>query len=207
MRIDLVITGLEPGGAERCLTTLAIGLHRRGHEVRVWSLLNKPTGPKRWCVNRLDDVGVQVETLGVANWLDLPKAYARLHRSWVDREPDVVQSFLHHANVLAAVSCPAMSPTAWVAGIRVAQPRPLRSGIERMALRRATKVVCVSQSVEQFARKKLGVRSQQSVVIENSVDVKRFANAVADPAMAQRDDGGVSTHWVVMAGRLGEQKN
>ena len=43
MRIDFVITELFVGGAERCLTELAIGLTASGEQVRVMSIGTLPS--------------------------------------------------------------------------------------------------------------------------------------------------------------------
>ena len=53
MRVDFVITELYVGGAERCLTELAIGLAETGDEVRVFSLARLPDGQQSQLVDRL----------------------------------------------------------------------------------------------------------------------------------------------------------
>ena len=46
LKIDLVITELFPGGAERCLTELAVGLTEHGDRVRVCSIASLPDRDK-----------------------------------------------------------------------------------------------------------------------------------------------------------------
>jgi hypothetical protein len=53
MRVDFVITEMNVGGAERCLTELASGMHGSSHHVRVFSLGPLPTGEQRQLVDRL----------------------------------------------------------------------------------------------------------------------------------------------------------
>ena len=62
MRVDFVITGLFVGGAERCLTELALGLAQRGDDVRVFSLASLPTGVQSLLVDRLKAANVPVES-------------------------------------------------------------------------------------------------------------------------------------------------
>ncbi|MCA9161245.1 MAG: hypothetical protein KDA72_23105, partial [Planctomycetales bacterium] len=59
MRIDLVITELNVGGAERCLTQLAVGLAARGERVRVVSIAPLPSrDPDDQLVRQLTDADV-----------------------------------------------------------------------------------------------------------------------------------------------------
>lgn len=48
MRVDLLITEIETGGAERCCVELAIYLARRGMQVRVISVGPAPLGSGEW---------------------------------------------------------------------------------------------------------------------------------------------------------------
>ncbi len=53
MDVDLVITELEVGGAERCLASLACFLRRQNHRVRVVSLGPKPSSEKSQLVDAM----------------------------------------------------------------------------------------------------------------------------------------------------------
>ena len=61
MRIDFVITELFVGGAERCLTELAIRLAVNGDDVRVFSFASLPQGKQRMLVDRLEDANIPVD--------------------------------------------------------------------------------------------------------------------------------------------------
>ena len=177
MRIDLIITELPVGGAERCLTELALGLQRRGESVRVWALGPLPQPPRDLLVRRLRDARLPVLSLDAARPRAFASALLRLRSGLRQQQPDVVQTFLHHANVLATWAAKGAGVPVRVGGIRVAQPSRTRALLERSAVRRMTGVVCVSQSVARFAEQQLGTGRLPMRVIPNGVDAGRFASA------------------------------
>ena len=177
MRVDFVITGLFVGGAERCLTELALGLAQRGDDVRVFSLASLPTGVQSLLVDRLKAANVPVESGDSNHFLRTPRAYSRL-KSWLKESPaDVCQTFMFHANVLGALAAKSAGIKVRVGGLRVAEPRPVRCRIEKFAVKRMNSLVCVSNEVKRFAQEYLACDCTKSLVIPNSVDVQRFKNS------------------------------
>ena len=177
MRIDFVITELFAGGAERCLTELVLGLTASGDSVRVFSCGSLPTGPQQHLLNRLESAGIEVKSGGTNSPMGVFSVYRQL-RNWLrDSKPDVCQTFLHHANVLGTLAAKSAGIPIRVGGVRVAETRPLRCRLERMAVQRMHSVVCVSRAVEQFAHQRLGCHANHSIVIPNGVDARRFAAA------------------------------
>ena len=204
MRIDLVITELFVGGAERCLTELAIGLQQSGDEVRVFSLGRLPTGQQASLVDRLRGEGIEVVAGESDRAIELPKCYRRL-KTWLARRPaDVCQTFLYHANVLGTGAARAAGVPHCVGGLRVAETRWLRCRIEMAAARRMDRLVCVSEQVREFAHCQLRCPPSQTAVISNGVDTTRFANA----SPVQWHDFGWPNDAVVslFVGRLHPQK-
>ncbi len=204
MRVDFVITELFVGGAERCLTELALGLSESGDDVRVFSLGALPIDGQRTLVERLQGAGIPVATAGADRPTKFYRAYRQL-RSWFDEsKPDICQTFLHHANVLGPWAAAASGIEITVGGLRIAESKPLRCRIERSALRRTNSVICVSAAVQQFANERLGCSPGKSVVIPNGVDVSRFASAtpLEWSAIGWPDDSIVS----LFVGRLHRQK-
>ena len=204
MRIDLVITELFVGGAERCLTELAIGLQHRGDEVRVFSLGRLPTERQRLLIDRLSDAGIEVVSGDADRAIDLPKCYWRL-KSWLAQRPaDVCQTFLYHGNVLGTLAARAAGVHHCVGGLRVAETRWLRCRIETAAARRMDRLVCVSDQVREFAHRQLRCPSTQTLIITNGVDTSRFADSrpVSWRQVGWPDDAAVS----LFVGRLHPQK-
>ena len=203
MRIDFVITELFPGGAERCLTELAIGFTGRGDQVRVFSIGKLPTSSSQLLlVNRLVDAGISVETADSQTWRQFLSASRKLKKWLQEDPPNICQSFLHHGNVLAGVNCNRLQ-IPHLAGIRVAEPNSLRCTLERLTIRSARQIVCVSHQVNEFACQRLG-GTGRTVTIPNGVDAAVFESAapfdwetIGLPSDAQ---------VTLFVGRLHEQK-
>ncbi len=177
MRVDFVITEMNVGGAERCLTQLACGLHASSHRVRVFSLGPLPCGEQRQLVDRLIGDGIPVASGQAARPSQFLSCYHRL-KSWLNEgQADICQTFLHHANVMGTFAARATTSSLCIGGMRVAEPRWLRSKIERIAVRRMDHVICVSQAVSRFAQNNLQVDTTRCSVIGNSVDIPRFSTA------------------------------
>ena len=117
MKILLIITELDEGGAENALGQVASGLFRRGHQVRVACLFNSDGAVAR----RLGTAGIEVVSLGVTSTAKLPVGLKRLRAVIHDFVPDVVHSWLFHANLLARLALPRGLPL--IASMRVVEPR------------------------------------------------------------------------------------
>ena len=113
--VALVITDLDVGGAERALVALATRLEPRRWRVGVFCL----GGPGR-LVEVLRQADVPCECLGVHR-LNPVQAVARLAGSLRRFEPQLVQSFMFHANVAARLAAPWARCPWVVGGLRVAE--------------------------------------------------------------------------------------
>src|SRR5947209_7989435 len=91
--ITLVITDLDVGGAERALVALATGLDRRRWFPSVVCLDDEGE-----LVAPLRDAGIETACLGVERSRPI-EAVRRLARAFRRLRPELVQSFLFHANV------------------------------------------------------------------------------------------------------------
>jgi glycosyltransferase involved in cell wall biosynthesis len=175
LRVAFVITELEVGGAERCLTQVACGLDRGRFEPVVICLAPPPENA--FLADRLDAEGIPVHFLGARSIWDLVRVRARLRRRFESWQPHVVQTFLFHANVLAASALKREQTPRLILGIRVADPSRWRATLERWAARRADQVVCVSEAVSDFVTHRVGIPAEKVTVIANGVDIREFANA------------------------------
>jgi hypothetical protein len=115
--VALVITELDVGGAEKALVSLATGLDRRRWAPNVIAL-----GPEAPLAAPIRAAGVAVECLGVNPSQPLG-AVARLASALRRQGPDLVQSFLFHANVAARLAAPWAGGPWVIGGLRVAERR------------------------------------------------------------------------------------
>lgn len=204
MRIDFVVTELFAGGAERCLTELALGATAAGDRARVFSLGPFPVGDRSVLVDRLRDGGVECSSGELCGLRTLPRCFSGL-RGWLrEGRADVCQTFLYHANVLGTRAAVAEGIAARVGGIRVAEARPMRCFLERHAVRQMSAAVCVSGAVRRFARETLAAPDSITRVIPNGIDVARFerGNRTCWSALGWPDDSDVA----IFVGRLHPQK-
>lgn len=203
MRIAFVITELEVGGAERCLVHLATRIDRARFEPLVISLAPRPAPGKDSLVVALERGKVPVEFLGRRSVLGFGSAAGQLRRLLMSVRPEIVQTFLFHANVLGAMAARRAKVPRVLAGIRVADPRRWRAWVERWACREIERIVCVSEGAARHCRE-LGYPAGKLAVIPNGVDFDRFAGA----APIELAELGIRAgrKAIVFIGRLDKQK-
>ncbi len=186
VRVAHVITGLEMGGAEMMLLKLLSTLDRSTFEPVVISLIlpGPMLGPIR-------DLGVRVETLGMRRGLPAPGALIRLIRLLRAFRPDLIQSWMYHADLLSALAKPWVrrrsGHPALVWNIRQSDLDPrLTSRATRFVARlnaplsylAPDRILCCSERAREV-HQALGYCSRPMTVIPNGFDVDRFQ---PDPA-------------------------
>jgi glycosyltransferase involved in cell wall biosynthesis len=178
----LLITHLEPGGAQETVLLLADGLRRRGLEVKVGA---HPSGSLQ---PRLQEIGVPVVPVPhlvrpVAPAGDA-RAYREIARMIRDRGFDVVHTHSSKAGVLGRLAAkrarvPAIVHTSH--GLPVnpdmsAAERVLLLGAERAAARASDRIVAVSRATaDELVALRLA-RPGQIAIIPSGIDVDRFRN-------------------------------
>lgn len=202
-RLALVITELDPGGAERCLVKLATRLDPARFSPVVYSLAPPPAESKSGLVARLEKAQIPTRFLGLTSPRQYFSSVRQLAEMLRDQKADIVQTFLFHANIVGARAARAAGVPHVVAGIRVADPRWWRTSLERWATAGAEKFVCVSQSVAEFSRWR-GFASEKLVVIPNGIDLARWRDA--RPAELGRLGVPPNRRWLLYVGRLDRQK-
>lgn len=170
--ITLAITDLDVGGAERALVALATGLDRRRWHPSVACL-----GSDGALAGPLRAAGIETVCLGVSRRRPL-HAIRRLTGAFHRFRPELVQSFLFHANVAGRLAAP-MAGRPWVVGgLRVAEhQRRWHLALDRLTTRLSAGEVCVSEGVLRFARDRGGIDPGRLTVIPNGVDPRPFDDA------------------------------
>jgi glycosyltransferase involved in cell wall biosynthesis len=215
LRVALVITGLEVGGAEKCLTQLAINLDRNQFAPEVYSLQARPTGDKARLVEQLAAANIPVCFLNATSRWSMPRVVFALRRHFERQRPMVVQSFLYHANVVAILAARLAAIRRVFTGIRVADPNPYRRQVERWLYGFAALNLCVSNAVAASYQSSGFILSndppqpgefwrRKSHAIPNAVDAATFAN---DEAADLSHCGiGEERRVLLFVGRLERQK-
>lgn len=171
-RLAWCITDLDPGGAERALVQIATRLNPAEFEQHVFCL--QPPGA---LVGQLEAAGIPVTCLSIRSRWDW-RAIRKLTRELRRFRPDILQTFLFHANVAGSWAAWRAAVPHLCTGVRVAERRsPWYLRLERWSTRRADRIVCVSHDVARFVTEQGGFDPQRLYVIPNGVDAVRFANA------------------------------
>ncbi len=204
IRIVFCITELEPGGAERSLFELVKRLDRQQFEPLVYCLGPRPAGNPSSLADALERENAPVHCFGARRLIEFPRVLWMLRRQLRIDRPQIVQTFLFHANVLGALAARLANVPHVVSGIRVAEHRKAwHLVLARWTDRWVERHVCVSQSVRDFSEQH-GLSASKLTVIPNGVDFERFAGA--KPASASRLRILPGRRVIAYVGRLDEQK-
>lgn len=203
IRVAIVITELDFGGAEQCATDLAIFLANRGHQVRMLALGPPPVAPHDALVYRLESAGIEVRFGRALGTLHALRSVLWLRTQLGQYAPDIVQSFLWHANICCSIAMLGCR-TPLIGGIRVSEPRRWRWALERWAARRMMKVVCVSEDVRRHAEVRQRLPSEKLIVIPNGIEVQVLTDELFPVASASATMTGELK--LIFVGRLEPQK-
>ena len=199
VRMALAITELEVGGAERALVALAKGIDRRRFDPSVVCLGDE--GP---LVQVLRESGIETIVLGASPRRPI-RGVAALARALKSISPQIVQSFLFHANVSARVAAIFAGRPIVVGGMRVAErEKTWHVLLESLSSGLAAGSVCVSHGVWRFARFECRIPSERLVVIPNAIDPVAYDHAepIAKTELGLSEDSFVA----LFVGRLDRQK-
>ncbi len=208
-----VITGLGVGGAERTLTSVALAKHRTGLPVSVVTL----TSGGRFATV-LRDKGVHVTSLGMRRSVPNPFAILRLARLLRRERPDVIQSWMYHAD-LAALAATYLSgrrrATRLFWGVRCSDMEPRRYGLQLRlliwvckTLSRLPDGVIANSEAGRKVHLGLGYRPRRFDVVDNGIDAARFASVETEREAVRRElgiDDGVPV--MAMVARLDPMKD
>ncbi|MDR3639692.1 MAG: glycosyltransferase [Humidesulfovibrio sp.] len=214
IRILHVITGLGLGGTETWLTRLLPRLPRERFECRVVSLLDLDgeAGALAGDIRALD---VPVHSLGLRRGRPSPAAFLQLVgllRQW---RPQVVQTWLYHADLLGLLAARASRCGAAVSwGLRGAYMDFSRYGLATRltvracaALSRWPEAVTANSHAGAAHHLGLGYRPRRLVVLENGVDVECFQpDAAARTRLRAQWRTGEGTPLVGLVARVDSMK-
>jgi glycosyltransferase involved in cell wall biosynthesis len=205
MRVALVITELEVGGAERAMVELATRLDRGRYQPAVYCLAGRPKPGADRCVVDLEKVGIEVDFFGARGVWSFPAAMAWLRRRLMEMPPEVVQTFLFHANILGRTAARLVGRPTVLSGIRVAEHRRWgRLAIDRWTEAWVARHVCVSQAVADFSRTQGHLTADKLVVIPNGIDLAQ--DPASPPANLAAFGVPAGRRVVTFVGRFDMQK-
>ncbi|MBN1396088.1 MAG: glycosyltransferase [Pirellulales bacterium] len=205
IKLALCITELDAGGAERCLTELAVRLDRRRFDPVVYSLSPPPQRKETSCLPKLLDASVEVQFLGGRSWRQFPTVVRRLRRLLEEQKPQIIQTFLFHANFVGRIAARRAGVPRVASGIRVAErDSHWHLWLDRLTDRWVDRHVCVSRSVADYSAHRGRLPPEKLVVIPNGIDLEKYP--AEKPADLREFGIPPGRRCVVFVGRLEEQK-
>ncbi len=172
LKVVHLISGLEAGGAERSLTNLVAGLDR----TRIRNVVISMTG--RGCFGEIiERNGTPVHVLNMTRGVPSVSALLRLRALLRAERPDLLQTWLYHADFLglvAKVFAPQL-PLVWnlrCSNMALESYRPLTRLVRRLlvaASRVPAAVIANSRAGADF-HQRLGYAAQRWAVIPNGFD-------------------------------------
>ena len=189
-----VVTGLDTGGAETQLALLAIARKAAGAEDMVVSLI--PGGAVR---ERLQNAGVAVHDLGMRRGRPSLAGVLRLRALIRDAKPRIVQSWMYHADLIAAFGLRISGrrrATRLIWGIRCSDMKLADYGrglsrTVRMCARysHVPDLVVANSEAGLKVHRELGYRPRRSQTIDNGIDTARYRPDAAARAAVRTELG------------------
>jgi glycosyltransferase involved in cell wall biosynthesis len=193
LRVLYLIDSLGIGGAERVLVDLSRRLLERGVDVHVVAMRERDGNPLAASFRGL---GIDVPQLGIKRLRD-PDAYRRVRCAIAQCAPDVVHTHLECSNVLGTLASHRLGVPS-VATLHSDMPpfrsrAGLRGRLAAYLLRRyAARVYLVSRSACHHHLRFSRLRPETAVVLNNGVDVEKYATCAPAVRRELRKEFGIS---------------
>jgi glycosyltransferase involved in cell wall biosynthesis len=188
IRVVHVITALALGGAETALFRLLSNFDRKRFESTVIALIGDGV-----LAPRITALGVEVLDLGLKRGgFPNPRAVFSLARHLRRLRPDVVQSWMYHADLLTTLAVPLARSPKLVWNVRCSDP--VGTGARRLkvlrvlaSLSRRPDAVVVNSRAGRDYHAACGYTPRQWVLIPNGFDVEEFRIDTAAAADVRRE--------------------
>ena len=204
-RVVHVIVGLGFGGAELMLARLVETSNRSGEFHHIVVSLTTPGAVGE----RLRNSGVEVHALGVAYSASGLAGVWRLRKLLRSLKPDVVQTWMYHADFIGGLAARSARISNIVWGIRTTYmqyegarlTRVLARGCAWMSSRVPRAIVCAAEASRRV-HVAMGYDESKFLVIPNGFDIDRLARSAGARA-AKRAELGLTDDATVLIGAVG----
>lgn len=182
MKITHVIIGLNIGGAELMLKRLIDGTEsQRGVKHSIISLTDLGVLGKELLAS-----GIEVKYLGMKNAFFLPLVFFKLRQEIKKQQPDLVQTWMYHADILGGLAAKSLKVKRIIWNVR--NTNFGLNGFMHKALIKVSaiisknipdKIIYVSQSAK-LSHERVGYDKTKSIVINNGFDTSKYSKRIAD---------------------------
>ncbi len=208
MKIIHIITSLNVGGAEQALKRLLLTIPDAQHNTLVISLKNLGK-----IGDELQSNGFKVVALNMRSFFTFSVGIIRIYRIIREFKPEIVQTWLYHADLIGGVVAKISGVRCVIWGIRTTELKKgsyltalIRKALSRLSYVIPTKIVCVAEA----SRKKhiaLGYDASKMVVIGNGFDLSLLQSIPEQIKMLRKEWGFVEGEIVIgVLGRLSQVK-
>jgi len=210
VRILHIITGLSTGGAEMLLYRLLARTEQAGHQARVISLTDVgQVGEK------IRSLRVPVEALGMRRGIPNPALLFRLACRIGRTRPDVIQTWMYHANLAGGLAArlAGVSPVVW--GIHYTtfgpQVKRMTAWTNRICARLSgwlpARIVCCAETARRIHVAQ-GYDAARTLVIPNGIDLEAYGPSSAARAGVRQELGlAQGTPLIGLVARFDAQKD
>lgn len=197
-------TGLAYGGAETQLVNLATMLKERGWDVRIISML-----PPQAFTEELAAAGIPIATLNMRRGVPDPRAVFKLVKILRQWRPDILTSFMYHANLLGRIAGRMAGVPVIISSIRNENfGGPHRERILRLTDWMGDITTINSRLAAENLVKRGIVPADRMRVIPNGLILDKFSSNGIDRTRLRKQLGVVEDEFLWLAvGRLEEQKD
>jgi len=210
VKVIHVIAGLGVGGAELMLQRLIQSFQPAEYEHRVISLTHLGQVGEQ-----LESLGIRVVALGMRSGFDLFSTFINLRRQIAEYEPDIVQTWMYHADFLGGLAARSVGVRRIVWGIRTTEIKAGGSLLTRLIRKVCallspyipSRIVCVADAARKV-HERVGYVAGKMVVIPNGFDIEKLI-AAPDQVRAIRLMAGIADDQTVIGsvGRFNAVKN
>jgi glycosyltransferase involved in cell wall biosynthesis len=211
IRLVHIITGLQTGGAEMMLYKLLSQIDHEKFDNNVISLTNEGT-----VGSKIQALGIPVHSIGMRNGLPDPIGFVRLILQLKKLQPDIVQTWLYHADFLGGLAAKFVGVKRVIWNIRNSNlDAEVNKWHTRMTARLcalfsgwlADTIICNSERATQV-HQELGYKKSLFHQIGNGFDLVKFCpDVTAKPTLCKKYDIPEHTFLVGLVARFDPQKD
>ena len=211
MKIAHIIIGLNVGGAELMLKRLVLHSSKKDEfEHCVISLTDLGM-----IGQQLQDAGIEVYSVGMNSFASISIAFIRLRNLLKTINPDVVQTWMYHADFLGGLVAKSLGVRNIIWGIRNSEIDS-NSGLIKKSIRKScaklshsipSTIVCVAHKAKEV-HVRIGYNQKKMQVIPNGFDLDKFAPDKSK-RLTMRSQVGIESEDLVIGniGRFTPAKN
>lgn len=211
VRVVHIIIGLNVGGAELMLKRL-IEAHNTNNTVKhfVISLTNMGTVGRQ-----LMDTGIAVHSLGITNIINVPIAFFKLRSLLVKIKPDIVQTWMYHADFFGGIVAKSIGYDNILWNVRSTNIDKGGSKITVVIRKFCSilsnyiprKIICAAEA-SRIEHQKVGYAKDKMIVIPNGFEHQTAVNRYFSKIDFRENIGLQKDHVVVLSvGRFNEVKD